>query len=353
MEIKKGISQMAEYPNREINYVVPADGKMYYVLNNGELKNGCIIATLDPKRAIDDQIECSSIGVFKEDGSVLIDFNKKDIKTINDDLLLVVNSTPVSTEVVNAQQKVNDTMFQNVMKENQITIVDSMMREMGITGEMLFSDAYGEAAVYKMDSYNNKIGVEASFIGKNDKELFFHTNDINSLVTKINYLDTNVPSEELNKEEEKKEDAADQSENKEEIEDISTDSFKLDISSDILDGFKKSEDTKASTDSYDVPEQKEEKKTEDKEKSNDEDEKHTFESNDIKDKVLDNAIEVVKKMIEETSKLNEKIIELEKELEEKTKELNELNEKISAQETKKNELNSLLTEASEVLDKID
>ena len=38
MEIKKGISQMAEYPNVEINYVVPADGKMYYVLKNGELK---------------------------------------------------------------------------------------------------------------------------------------------------------------------------------------------------------------------------------------------------------------------------------------------------------------------------
>lgn len=350
MEIKKGISQMAEYPNREINYVIPSDGKMYYVLNNGELKNGCVIATLDPKRAIDDHIECNSIGVFKEDGSVLVDFNKKDIKTINDDLLLVVNSIPVSAEVINAQQKTNDTMFQNVMKENQITIVDSMMREMGITGEMLFSDVYGEAAVYKMDSYNNKIGIEASFIGKNDKELFFHTNDINSLVTKVNYLDTNIPTEELNKEEEK---TPDEGEKKEEIENVTTDNFKLDISSDILDGFKKVEDVQPSTDSNKI-EEKVEQEEDKKEKADDIADKPSFESSDSsKDKVLDNAIEVVKKMIEETSKLNEKIMELEKELEEKTKELDELNEKINDQETKKNELNSLLTEASEVLDKID
>ena len=80
MEIKKGISQMAEYPNMEINYVVPSDGKMYYVLKDGELKNGSIIATLDPKRAVDEKVLCDSIGVFKEDCSVLIDFNKKDIK---------------------------------------------------------------------------------------------------------------------------------------------------------------------------------------------------------------------------------------------------------------------------------
>ena len=57
MEIKKGISQMAEYPNVEINYVMSRDGRMYYVLKDGILENGCIIATLDPKYAIDEKIK--------------------------------------------------------------------------------------------------------------------------------------------------------------------------------------------------------------------------------------------------------------------------------------------------------
>ena len=39
MEIKKGISQMPEFLNQEINYVVPSDGKMYYVLKDGILED--------------------------------------------------------------------------------------------------------------------------------------------------------------------------------------------------------------------------------------------------------------------------------------------------------------------------
>ena len=51
-------------------------------------------------------------------------------------------------------------------------------------------------------------------------------------------------------------------------------------------------------------------------------------------------------MIEETNKLNDRISELEKELEMKDK-------IIASQESKKNELSSLLDEANEVLDNID
>ena len=80
MEIKKGISQMAEYPNVVINYVVPKSGNMHYVLKDGILDNGVIIATLDPRHAIDEANPCQNIGVFSAFGDILVDFNKKDIK---------------------------------------------------------------------------------------------------------------------------------------------------------------------------------------------------------------------------------------------------------------------------------
>ncbi len=350
MEIKKGISQMSEYPNMEINYVVPSDGKMYYVLKDGELKNGAIIATLDPKRAVDENVLCDSIGVFKEDGSVLIDFNKKDIKKITDELLLVESASPISNEVINAQASRNDVTVNSTLKENQVSIVDMMMKEMGITGSMIFSDPFEEANVYKIDSYNNKVGIDCSFIGKSDKELFFHTNDINTQSTKINYteVDNVVQDNELPT-------IDSMSVMNNEIESMDQNELKLDISSDILDGFQKSEEEKSQAEELidDVNNKMESTNEITEEKQNAElmnvDNTLTVEDSAVsenKDQVLDNAITVMKKMIGETNKLNEKIEKLEKELEEK-------NKLLEAQESKKNELNSLLTEANEVLENID
>lgn len=350
MEIKKGISQMSEYPNMEINYVVPSDGKMYYVLKDGELKNGAIIATLDPKRAVDENVLCDSIGVFKEDGSVLIDFNKKDIKIVTDELLLVVSGNPISKEVINAQASRNDVTVNSTLKENQVSIVDMMMKEMGITGSMIFSDPFEEANIYKIDSYNNKVGIDCSFIGKSDKELFFHTNDINTQSTKINYTEVDSVVQEN-----KPPTIDSMSVMNNEIESIDQNELKLDISSDILDGFQKSEEEKPQTEELiDNVNNKIASTNEIEEEKQDAelmnvDSTLTVEESTVsedKDQVLDNAIAVMKKMIGETNKLNEKIERLEKELEEKNKQL-------EAQESKKNELSSLLTEANEVLENID
>ena len=173
MEIKRGISQMAEYPNVEINYVVPKSGNMHYVLKEGILNNGVIIATLDPRHAIDEGNPCQNIGVFSATGDVLIDFNKKDIKKITDNLLLVVNSVPTTSLVATPDDM--------EAISNKDLIVQMMLQEMGSTGEIIFADPYSEANVYATDSYNNKVGIDCSFIGKNNEGLYFHTNDVNSL----------------------------------------------------------------------------------------------------------------------------------------------------------------------------
>jgi hypothetical protein len=386
MEIKKGISQMPEFLNQEINYVVPSDGKMYYVLKDGILEDGTVIATLDPKYVFDQTISCSTVGAFKEDGSVLIDFDKKEIKQIDKDLLLAVSSKPSSSEVLDALAKENDEISKSMILDNATVITDKLINEMGITGEMLFSDAFSEANVYKTDSYNNKIGIDCSFIGKTSKELYFHTNDVNSESKIVNLgagvvapkSDSSMPPDTL----------TDVSENVESIENESTtitpiveevsaiseengpvvseitdvddqsssEGIKLDIDHDILNGFNSDDVSAINETQEDTPSIVSEEETEDDEvieKTSDDIEKEmnessfdSIDSDSVNDEVLDNAIAVMKKMIEETNKLNEKISNLEKEIEEKDKTIEE-------QESKKSELNTLLDQANEMLEKID
>ena len=387
MEIKKGISQMTEYPNVEINYVVPMDGQMYYVLRDGVLANGAVIATLDPKRAIDANVISDTIGVFAEDGSVLIDFDKKDIRRINDDFLLVVNSIPKSTEVVNALKNENDEISKTMMRDNATSIVDKMLVEMGISGEILFSDVYSEANVYKTDAVNKAVGVDASFVGKNDDNFYFHTNDVEATTTVVSIKDnqneiiptgefkipsdlTSIPSVEA--EEENNDIIPVEEDNKLDINQSIFGSFKpieneisnievtpeeeaspivepevneanvavapMELENQDNDIVESDEISETPETSFDV-ETEVEQSTDDNEASD--------------DAVLDNVIAVMKKMIEETSKLNKRITELESEIAAKEEEIAEKNEVISREESKKNTLSGLLDEANEVLENIE
>lgn len=406
MEIKKGISQMAEYPNVEINYVMSNDGRMYYVLKDGILANGCIIATLDPKYAIDEANPSTSVGVFSATGEVLVDFDKKSIKAITDDLVLAVNSKLNTPEVIGVAGREDDPMTSNTVNASKTVIINKLKEEMGPNGELLFEDPYSEANIYRIDTYNDKLGNDSSFIGKSEKGLFFHTNDAKS-TTQIVEIDDFKSDENVV------------------IENASDDStsgdLNLDIDSDLLSGFSipdedlekvavesETEEDNNMVSSEEVAEEVEEDKQQDDivetveenttENDNSDDEVDTKEDDssnsdeespeqeddevsddndlDIEQKdinlnidddnndyqeemddvvtndessdneVLDNAISVINKMIKETNKLKDKIKELEEELEEKEKIIKE-------SESKKDELNEILDKANEVLDEID
>ena len=226
MEIKKGISQMAEYPNVEINYVMSNDGRMYYVLKEGVLANGCIIATLDPKYAIDEANPSTSVGVFSATGDVLVDFDKKSIKAISDDLVLAVNSKLNTPEVIGVAGREDDPMTSNTVNASKTVIINKLKEEMGPNGELLFEDPYSEANIYRIDTYNDKLGNDSSFIGKSEKGLFFHTNDAKS-TTQIVEIDDFKSDENV-----VIEDADDTDDNN-----ISSGDLNLDIDSDLLSGF--------------------------------------------------------------------------------------------------------------------
>ena len=380
MEIKRGISQMAEYPNVEINYVVPKSGNMYYLLKNGELSNGVIIATLDPRHAIDEANESNTVGAFSENGDTLIDFDKKKITVINDDLLLAVNSKPVSDEVIDALSKQNDEISKTAIMDNAKQIEENLKNEMGDDGEIIFSDPFSEVNVYMTDSYNNKLGLDCSFVGKDKEGLYFHTNEVNSdtKIVKYDFSSSDdadevkteeVPVEDVNEmvdsSNDSNEDSTEETDNVEEVNEATTDELKLDISSPVVDGFEVSEDELNNISLEEVkgmvnemPEVTEEENNEEKEEQSSEDEDVTEEIED--DQVVDNAIEVLNKMIKETNKLNEKIKELEDiideqkdELSKKSKEIENKNKIIETQEKKFNELNNVLNKANQVLENIE
>lgn len=405
MEIKKGISQMAEYPNVEINYVMSNDGRMYYVLKDGILANGCIIATLDPKYAIDEANPSTSVGVFSATGEVLVDFDKKSIKAITDDLVLAVNSKLNTPEVIGVAGREDDPMTSNTVNASKTVIINKLKEEMGPNGELLFEDPYSEANIYRIDTYNDKLGNDSSFIGKSEKGLFFHTNDAKS-TTQIVEIDDFKSDENVV------------------IENASDDStsgdLNLDIDSDLLSGFSipdedlekvaveseteednnmvsseevaeevedtqqndtvetVEENTTENNNSDDEVDTKEDDSSNSDEESPEQEDDEVSDDNDLdieqKDinlnidddnndyqeemddvvtndessdnEVLDNAISVINKMIKETNKLKDKIKELEEELEEKEKIIKE-------SDSKKDELNEILDKANEVLDEID
>lgn len=406
MEIKKGISQMAEYPNVEINYVMSNDGRMYYVLKEGVLANGCIIATLDPKYAIDEANPSTSVGVFSATGEVLVDFDKKSIKAISDDLVLAVNSKLNTPEVIGVAGREDDPMTSNTVNASKTVIINKLKEEMGPNGELLFEDPYSEANIYRIDTYNNKLGSDSSFIGKSEKGLFFHTNDAKS-TTQIVEIDDFKSDENV-----VIENASDAS---------TSGDLNLDIDSDLLSGFSipdedlekvavdsETEEDNNMVSSEEVAEEVEEDKqqndivetveenttendnsddevdTKEDDSSNSDEESPEQEDDEVSDandldieqkdinlnidddnndyreemddvvtndessdnEVLDNAISVINKMIKETNKLKDKIKELEEELEEKEKIIKE-------SESKKDELNEILDKANEVLDEID
>lgn len=405
MEIKKGISQMAEYPNVEINYVMSNDGRMYYVLKDGILANGCIIATLDPKYAIDEANPSTSVGVFSATGEVLVDFDKKSIKAITDDLVLAVNSKLNTPEVIGVAGREDDPMTSNTVNASKTVIINKLKEEMGPNGELLFEDPYSEANIYRIDTYNDKLGNDSSFIGKSEKGLFFHTNDAKS-TTQIVEIDDfksdenvvienasddstsgdlnldidsdllsgfSIPDEDLEKvaiESETKEDnnMVSSEEVAEEVEDnqqndtvetVEENTTEKDNSDDEVDT---KEDDSSNSDE-ESPEQEDDEVSDandldieqkdinlniDDDNNDYQEEMDDVVTNDESsdNEVLDNAISVINKMIKETNKLKDKIKELEEELEEKEKIIKE-------SDSKKDELNEILDKANEVLDEID
>ena len=114
MKIQKGIVKYKDRNDIVCFYGVTNDGRQYYFLDETDEKkfsNGNRIASKLLVEAIDPMVKASNIGVVNEAGEEVISFDNKSIKPINNDIILVEKSQPVSQSVIAANEMRSDPAF--------------------------------------------------------------------------------------------------------------------------------------------------------------------------------------------------------------------------------------------------
>ena len=196
MEILKGKVQDPGYPGDTwINYGKVDDNTLYYFMPDGELSNGNYIANTNLKEAIG-HAPATSLGVIDKDGKILIPFENKTIKKIENDLLLVEKNKPTKESVVALLNSKNNPANNEVLEANDKTKKDQIIQVMGMSGDFLFANQFSEAAIYTYDGLN-VANDYYSYIAELNNDYYFTSVEPNSKIIKFNpsMLQQNVEKE--------------------------------------------------------------------------------------------------------------------------------------------------------------
>lgn len=182
MEILKGKVQDPGFPDTEITYLKTDDGKTYFFIENGTLKNGNYIATPNLKEGIG-HAPYTSLGLIDKEGNVLIPFENKNIQSLSNELLLVERNNPTTDTVISALEKQKDPLSASELVESANTIKSQITSVMGSNGTFVFDNQFSEAALYTTDGVN--LGNNYfSFIGAKDGAYFMSSNVVGSPIAK-------------------------------------------------------------------------------------------------------------------------------------------------------------------------
>ncbi len=184
MEILKGMVQDEGYPNEECTYAKVDDKTLYYFIKDYQLPNGNIIANTNLKEAIG-HAPYTSLGVIDKDGKILIPFENKMIKPIQDNLLLVERNVPTNENVLSALKSKSDPFTAQTLAQNAATIKKQLQDIMGMNAGFIFDNQFSEAALYTMDGLNVANNY-FSFIGENNGDYYFATSVVGDTIMKFN-----------------------------------------------------------------------------------------------------------------------------------------------------------------------
>ncbi len=193
MQVQKGQVKYQDRTDIICEYGI-VSGKQYYFMTDGKLSNGNIIATTVLVEAIDSSVVPTSVGVIDSDGNIVIPFENKRVKPINDHYLLVERSVPKSASVLASQQSKNDPMTATKLVTTSATIKDSLTAKMGVNGRFLFTDPTSEAAIYDLEGKNVIADNYYSFIATNDNTFYFSKDVVGSPIVEYNYNEMSVPN---------------------------------------------------------------------------------------------------------------------------------------------------------------
>lgn len=179
-QVKFEKGKVSEYNGQQdiyCDFVTVTEGSkqdVYYLLNDKKLDNGFYIASTVLKEAIDPQILRTHLGVINQKGDIIIPFENKSIKTIEDKYLLVVRSEAKTKSVLDAIASRNDPLSAEKMVNANASIKDKLNRIMN--GKFILNDLLSEGTVYTLDGKNIFDNQYYSFIGMTDDSFYCSSN---------------------------------------------------------------------------------------------------------------------------------------------------------------------------------
>ena len=195
MRILKGNVKYKDRNDIVCTYGIADDGKQYYFMDSNDTKkfaNGNRIATTLLVEAVDPMVKASNIGVVDPDGNVVIPFENKSIRPVDDNVIIVENSTPVTNSVIEAINLRSDPLSATKLVSTPATIKEKLNQQMGVEGKYLFNDQFSEATICDING-NNLINDERySFIAMANDKLYFSKNVADSVISEYSLIPSEV-----------------------------------------------------------------------------------------------------------------------------------------------------------------
>ena len=184
MTVQKGLVKYKDRTDLLCTYGTNENGVNYYFLS--ELANKNIIASSELIEAIDPHV-----GLIDSEGKELIPLINKNIKLINDDMLLVEISKPVSSNVVDASTNGSNVVADAAYIKEQMNTLSNNMN-------FLFHDHTGEATIYDSNGNNLLNNEYYSYIGLVENDgIYLSKNIPNSGILKLPLASDKVKEENI------------------------------------------------------------------------------------------------------------------------------------------------------------
>ena len=194
MNFQKGIVKYGDRTDIECTYTT-LDNVNYYLLELGydhTLPNGNMIASTELVEAIDPMYHASHIGVLDPEGKTVIPFTHRTIRLIEDNILLAELATPISENVVSANEMKSDPTLATKLVSTPALVKDRLNNKMNGMGKYVFNDQFSEATIYDLDG-NNLIDNEYySFISEIDNKLYFSKNTVDGEIREYSILPAEI-----------------------------------------------------------------------------------------------------------------------------------------------------------------
>ena len=170
------------------NYVTITTGntqETYYQLNNRNLDNDFLIASPLLKEAIDPEIPKTSLGLISKQGNIIIPFENRDIRIIDDKYLLVIRNIAQTKTVLDAIASRDDPNAATRMVDTDNNIKDRINKETHGTGKFLLNDRFSEGTLYTIDGKNILDNKYYSFICMTDDSFYCSVNVADSPIVEV------------------------------------------------------------------------------------------------------------------------------------------------------------------------